>query len=112
MQQYSVLHVYVIGTITQIYSQYCLLFILQQSKETLQQYNATGIAMLFSAGTFLYVATVHILPEVSSKSSRTIASDGTIIVREHKGFTKTELLAIIVGSLLPVGISLGHGHSH
>ena len=101
-----------IDTISHIYSQYCLLFILQQSKETLQQYNATGIAMLFSAGTFLYVATVHILPEVSSKTSRTIASDGTIIVREHKGFTKTELLAIIVGSLLPVGISLGHGHSH
>lgn len=27
--------------------------------------SGTGIAMLFSAGTFLYVATVHVLPEVS-----------------------------------------------
>lgn len=68
--------------------------------------------MLFSAGTFLYVATVHILPEVASKSSRTISNDGTVIIREHKGFTKVELLSIISGSLLPVGISLGHGHSH
>jgi len=68
--------------------------------------------MLFSAGTFLYVATVHILPEVSTKSSRTVASDGSVIVREQKGFNKTELLAICMGSLLPVGISLGHSHGH
>lgn len=68
--------------------------------------------MLFSAGTFLYVSAVHILPEVSSKSSRSVSADGTVIVREHKGFTKLELVAIIIGSLLPVGISLGHNHSH
>ncbi|KAM3716118.1 NADPH-dependent diflavin oxidoreductase [Dirofilaria immitis] len=30
--------------------------------------SATGILMLFSAGTFLYVATVHILPELMSSS--------------------------------------------
>ena len=76
------------------------------------EYNATGIAMLFSAGTFLYVSTVHILPEVSSRSTRTTASDGTVIVREHKGFTRIELLSIVIGSMLPVGISLGHQHSH
>ena len=68
--------------------------------------------MLFSAGTFLYVATVHILPEVSSKSSRTISSDGTVVIREQKGFSKIELTAIIIGALLPVGISLGHSHGH
>jgi solute carrier family 39 (zinc transporter), member 9 len=32
----------------------------QEQKETLSSFNATGIAMLFSAGTFLYVATVHV----------------------------------------------------
>ncbi|KAM8702753.1 hypothetical protein ACLKA7_005119 [Drosophila subpalustris] len=37
----------------------------QEQKETLNSVNATGIAMLFSAGTFLYVATVHVLPELT-----------------------------------------------
>lgn len=36
----------------------------QSGKEALRRNNATGIAMLFSAGTFLYVATVHVLPEL------------------------------------------------
>ncbi|KAL6066592.1 hypothetical protein STEG23_013136 [Scotinomys teguina] len=35
----------------------------KSSKEALSEVNATGVAMLFSAGTFLYVATVHVLPE-------------------------------------------------
>ena len=30
-------------------------------------YSYVGVAMLFSAGTFLYVATVHVLPEVGTK---------------------------------------------
>lgn len=38
----------------------------QEQKETLNSLNVTGIAMLFSAGTFLYVATVHVLPELTS----------------------------------------------
>ncbi|KAE9526719.1 hypothetical protein AGLY_013367 [Aphis glycines] len=42
----------------------------QESKETLSSMNATGAAMLFSAGTFLYVATVHVLPELMVKASR------------------------------------------
>ncbi|CAK1546376.1 unnamed protein product [Leptosia nina] len=37
-----------------------------ESKQTLTDFNATGIAMLFSAGTFLYVATVHVLPEITN----------------------------------------------
>ena len=83
----------------------------QQSKETLSNVNATGIAMLFSAGTFLYVATVHVLPEIASMgSSRTVASDGSVIVREHKGFTKVELTLLVLGSLLPLILALGHHH--
>uniref|UniRef100_A0AAG5DVD7 Uncharacterized protein n=1 Tax=Anopheles atroparvus TaxID=41427 RepID=A0AAG5DVD7_ANOAO len=39
-----------------------------EQKETLESLNATGIAMLFSAGTFLYVATVHVLPELTHRS--------------------------------------------
>ena len=41
-----------------------LLTSLLSSKGNLDTLSGTGTAMLFSAGTFLYVATVHVLPEV------------------------------------------------
>ncbi|KAL1450967.1 hypothetical protein WDU94_003270 [Cyamophila willieti] len=41
----------------------------KEGKETLSAVNGTGLAMLFSAGTFLYVATVHVLPELTSRVS-------------------------------------------
>ncbi|KAF7663901.1 hypothetical protein LDENG_00197220 [Lucifuga dentata] len=42
-------------------------FILHASGSSSQsRLTATGLGMLFSAGTFLYVATVHVLPEISS----------------------------------------------
>ena len=41
-----------------------LLTLLLSSKGNLDTLSGTGTAMLFSAGTFLYVATVHVLPEV------------------------------------------------
>lgn len=40
----------------------------QEQKKTLDSVNATAIAMLFSAGTFLYVATVHVLPELTQRN--------------------------------------------
>ena len=84
---------------------------LQNSKETLSDVNATGIAMLFSAGTFLYVATVHILPELASMgTSRVTQADGTVIIREHKGFTKCELVLMVIGAFFPLGLSFGHSH--
>lgn len=67
--------------------------------------------MLFSAGTFLYVATVHILPELTAMATvRTVAADGSVVVRETQGFTKCELLLMIIGALLPLLLSLGHHH--
>ena len=86
------------------------LFLFQSSKDVLSDINATGIAMLFSAGTFLYVATVHVLPELSQMGSKTVAPDGSVIIRESKGFTKLELFLMVVGSLLPLLLSLGHHH--
>lgn len=80
---------------------YCLLF--QQNKEALSDLNATGIAMLFSAGTFLYVATVHVLPEIANMGK---SASGEV----QKGFTKTELAAMVVGAVIPVILSLGHSH--
>ncbi|XP_005097024.1 zinc transporter ZIP9 [Aplysia californica] len=82
----------------------------QQNKETLSDMHTTGIAMLFSAGTFLYVATVHVLPEISTSHTQHKAPDGTVIVREQKGFKKSELAALVVGSLLPVVLAMGHKH--
>ncbi len=90
---------------------YHCIFLFQQSKETLTKVNATGIAMLFSAGTFLYVATVHVLPELASMgTTKTTCSDGSVIIREQKGFTKLELVIMVSGAMLPVFLSLGHHH--
>lgn len=58
----------------------------QSGKEALRQNNATGIAMLFSAGTFLYVATVHVLPELV----------------HNKLLTPKELIFLVGGAFLPI----------
>ena len=58
-----------------------------------------AIAMLFSAGTFLYVATVHVLPEVTNGEK----------------LMGVDLLLIIVGTVMPLLLGLishDHGHSH
>ena len=47
--------------------------------------------MLFSAGTFLYVATVHVLPEVGP-------------------LDKKKLILMVVGCIAPLILSLGHSH--
>ncbi|PVD26703.1 hypothetical protein C0Q70_14381 [Pomacea canaliculata] len=82
----------------------------QKSTASLSDMHTTGIAMLFSAGTFLYVATVHVLPEVSTVQHRHTMPDGTIIVRESKGFRKAELCALVFGSAVPVLLAVGHRH--
>ena len=56
--------------------------------------------MLFSAGTFLYVATVHVLPEVTNSGNG----------QGHLTFTKCELLMLVVGSLMPLFLTIGHHH--
>lgn len=67
--------------------------------------------MLFSAGTFLYVATVHVLPELTQKSSthsHLPSSDNS-----HKGFSglkNSELVILIVGALAPLLLTMGHHH--
>lgn len=72
----------------------------QQSKETLSDINATGMAMLFSAGTFLYVATVHVMPELLN-----MGNNG-----DKTAFTKLELTLMVIGALCPLLLSLGHHH--
>ncbi|XP_018595489.1 zinc transporter ZIP9-B [Scleropages formosus] len=64
---------------------------------------ATGIGMLFSAGTFLYVATVHVLPEISSRGHH---HSGTGPYPQG-GLGVLESLTLIAGAGLPVLLALG-----
>lgn len=50
--------------------------------------------MLFSAGTFLFVATVHVLPEIT----------------QHRELKLIELLLLISGSFLPSILTIRHHH--
>ena len=52
--------------------------------------------MLFSAGTFLYVSTVHVLPEVTKDA--------------QNGFSRKELVCLVGGALLPLLLTAGHHH--
>ncbi|XP_058815248.1 zinc transporter ZIP9 [Topomyia yanbarensis] len=98
-----------------------------EQKETLESLNATGIAMLFSAGTFLYVATVHVLPELTHNAGHgghhshhdynlleqqsALPIDGkTAIVRGGSGLKNTELGLLILGALMPLFLTMGHHH--
>ncbi|KAL8589690.1 hypothetical protein ACOMHN_027198 [Nucella lapillus] len=81
-----------------------------KSTESLSDMHTTGIAMLFSAGTFLYVATVHVLPEISTVQTRHTMADGTVVIRESKGFKNIELIALVAGAIVPVLLAIGHKH--
>uniref|UniRef100_A0A4W5LI05 Zinc transporter ZIP9 n=1 Tax=Hucho hucho TaxID=62062 RepID=A0A4W5LI05_9TELE len=80
-------------------------FILNASGGSSQhRLSATGVGMLFSAGTFLYVATVHVLPEISSRgqqSSSHLHGTGT------GQLEVLESLTLILGAGLPVLLALG-----
>ncbi|XP_077416201.1 zinc transporter ZIP9 isoform X2 [Vanacampus margaritifer] len=79
----------------------------QSSKEALSDINATGVAMLFSAGTFLYVATVHVLPEVGGVAGHSHGAPGG---NGGKGLSKVEVGALVLGCLIPLLLSVGHHH--
>lgn len=68
--------------------------------------SATGTAMLFSAGTFLYVATVHVLPEVTNVGHGHSHGGG----EAKGGFSKSELCMLVVGAILPLFLTMGHHH--
>ncbi|KAI9179949.1 hypothetical protein H9P43_005298 [Blastocladiella emersonii ATCC 22665] len=55
----------------------------------------TGLLLLFSAGSFLYVATVHVLPEVLAR-------------RGHLSWG--QVAAMMVGMLFPLVIQVDHAH--
>ena len=80
----------------------------QSGKDMLVNNNATGIAMLFSGGTFLYVATVHILPKLAKISVSDQLNGSSELA--HVGFSMIELALMVSGCLLPLVLALGHKH--
>ncbi|XP_058843353.1 zinc transporter ZIP9-like [Acipenser ruthenus] len=98
-------HLLVFALAAPVLSMLTFLGLSQSSKEALSEVNATGVAMLFSAGTFLYVATVHVLPEVGG-TGHSHASNGS----GGKGLSRVEVVALVVGCLIPLVLSIGHQH--
>lgn len=88
----------------------------QEQKETLNSVNATGIAMLFSAGTFLYVATVHVLPELTTAHAHAPATYSHLeqavppTPKGYSGLSNGELAILITGALMPLLLTMGHHH--
>jgi len=87
----------------------------QQNKENLSSSHTTGSAMLFSAGTFLYVSTVHVLPEIARSRPQSSSGSATLELGKNSPsgvghFNKKELTVIVVGALLPLLLSIGHHH--
>lgn len=71
--------------------------------------------MLFSAGTFLYVATVHVLPELTAHSHKPPASyshleQGTVKMAAPGTLKNTELVVLVAGALMPLLLTMGHSH--
>lgn len=70
--------------------------------------------MLFSAGTFLYVATVHVLPELTHPQSHTHTllpmQDGSTPKKGFGGLLLSEMIILTVGALMPLLLTMGHKH--
>ncbi|KAJ5112647.1 hypothetical protein N7532_000692 [Penicillium argentinense] len=72
----------------------------------------TGMLLLFSGGTFLYVA-MHTMQENGpGSSSRTIPVNGYGDAREQNGEDKSmrDLIASVLGMILPLFLQIGHAH--
>uniref|UniRef100_A0A0N5AJD6 Zinc transporter ZIP9 n=1 Tax=Syphacia muris TaxID=451379 RepID=A0A0N5AJD6_9BILA len=84
------------------------------SNSSLSSHSFTGILMLFSAGTFLYVATVHVLPELVLNDYQLMPTSSNSGHSHSSGVGGNikELSALIVGALFPAIIASGHSHSH
>ncbi|KAM9365633.1 zinc transporter ZIP9 [Pholidichthys leucotaenia] len=85
-------------------------FVLHASSSSSQsQLSATGVGMLFSGGTFLYVATVHVLPEISSGKIQQHPSGRQTGAENHQQryLGPLESLTLILGLGFPMVLALG-----
>ncbi|CAI2354941.1 unnamed protein product [Caenorhabditis sp. 36 PRJEB53466] len=93
--------------------------IIMQMGESMRSESSTGVLMLFSAGTFLYVATVHVLPELANNKQAEYSlvvdatSPASLAGHSHSSgpsYTLKELLLIIGGAIVPAILASGHSH--
>ncbi|XP_061546617.1 zinc transporter ZIP9 isoform X2 [Phycodurus eques] len=83
-------------------------FILHASCMSSQnQLAATGVGMLFSAGSFLFVATVHVLPDIISSHSHGRAGQDSDHLQQQSHLGLQESLTLVLGVGLPVLLALG-----
>ncbi|TPX69079.1 hypothetical protein SpCBS45565_g02741 [Spizellomyces sp. 'palustris'] len=66
----------------------------------------TGILLLFSAGTFLYVATVHILPEIYVTGKGRSGGGGG----HDKKLSLTQIVCLLGGIFSPLLLAVEHSH--
>lgn len=72
--------------------------------------SATGVGMLVSAGTFLYVATVHVLPEINNRGQPRSTHNHICTATgpgQHGGMGVIKSLALVTGAGLPVLLAVG-----
>jgi len=74
-----------------------LVYLTISSLPMLNQPLSVPLCLLLSGGTFLYAACIHVLPETVGPGGR---------------LTTGQVVAVVVGALIPFGLSLGHAHSH
>jgi hypothetical protein len=89
----------------------------------------TGLVLLFSAGSFLYVSTIHIMPELLNRDSpdTDISAGPPMSKRLHRvrtgelavrgphsarSIAQVELAAILAGMFTPLLLQVDHGHGH
>ncbi|KAI1730066.1 ZIP zinc transporter domain-containing protein [Ditylenchus destructor] len=69
----------------------------------------TGVILLFSAGTFLYIAAAHVLPELMETKCSLISNNSGPTGRSH--FSLFEVIIFVLAAMFPTMIS-SHGHAH
>lgn len=72
-----------------------------------------GIAMLFSAGTFLYVATVHVLADLTHTPpnySRLQNLESGVKNVQPQRLNFGEILYLVLGCLAPLFLTVVHHH--
>lgn len=82
----------------------------------------TGCLLLFSAGTFLYVATVHVLPGIyNDVTARSVSIemdgfgdhneiDDDVEFKGGSGLRRMEVCVMVCGIFTPFVLSMGHEH--
>ena len=81
------------------------------SNETREDYSIVAVCLLISAGSFLYVATIHVLPEVYCSPEVHRPHSHTHLLEDHvvdkdDSSKFLEMLTVIAGALTPFVLAL------